>query len=206
MEKRYGTKDCRLPGFELFFAPLAVVLNPTELEMVQAAYLMSKFGHLLTPDREGGGRFFDHPKAAAWIYINELGGRDPRAIAGILLHDLSEDSNLLSLYRIALNFGADVALDVRAVTKLKKNKEPIEIYLGRVVSRAPYAVLDKLCDRLHNVRTLDGCSPEKQQKQKVETKDILLPTLIPVLMKGGDIWCDHAVALEEKINQALEKY
>ena len=106
----------RPPGYELFFAPLAVAYDPTTYENVQFAYFASKYGHA-GQVRDDGSRYFDHPKAAAWIYIDELGGRNARTIMDILLHDLSEDTYLLSPYRIALNFGEDVALDVRALTK-----------------------------------------------------------------------------------------
>lgn len=63
----------RPPCYELFFAALAVVLSPGEYERIQFAYFISKYGHAKQL-RDDGARYFDHPKAATWIYIDELGG------------------------------------------------------------------------------------------------------------------------------------
>ncbi len=200
-----GKRDVSLPCYELFFHPLALTLDPTAYERIQFAYFASKFGHAMQK-REGGARFFDHPKAAAWIYINELGGRDARAIIVLLLHDLSEDSYLLSPYRINLNLGAEIALDVRAVTKLPKGKETIEEYFGRIIARGPWAILAKLCDRLHNLRTLDACDATKQWRQIAETRDILLPMLISALRAHGGEGARCADILEVKIKEAMALY
>jgi len=187
-----------LPGYELFFAPLAVTLDPTDLERTQFAYIASKYGHA-RQTREGGGRYFDHPKAAAWIYIHELGGRDARAICDLLLHDLQEDAYLLSSHRMALNFGEDIALDVRALTKVAKGKETTEEYLARVVARGPHTVLAKLCDRLHNLRSLAGCTPEKQARQIAETREYHLRLLPQALVSCGAPWTTYAEYLERAI-------
>ena len=195
----------RPPGYELFFSPLQVTLDPNDYERVQFAYFASKFGHA-GQVRDDGSRVFDHPKAAAWIYIFELGGREARLIINLLLHDISEDSYLLSPYRISLNFGEEVALDVRALTKLSKGKETTEEYLGRVITRGPWAIVAKLFDRLDNLRKLKACTPEKREEQLAETQKHHLPLLIPALLKHGDPWAEYAVALELKIHEAIAMY
>lgn len=195
----------RPPCYELFFAPLAISLNPTDYEMVQFAYFVSKYGHAKQL-RDDGGRYFDHPKATAWIYIHELGGRDPRIIAILLLHDIREDAYLMSDYRLNRNFGEETTLDVRSVTKLPKGKETIEEYFMRIIARGPRAILGKLCDRLHNIRTLGGCKPEKIAKQLAETKDILMPMLLPALRKCGEEWVGYADTLEQKLLEAMSAY
>ncbi len=195
----------RPPGYELFFAPLQVVLNPTDYERVQFAYIASKYGHARQV-RDSGIRYFDHPKAAAWIYISELGGRDPRVIIDLLLHDLSEDQYLLSPYRISLNFGAEIALDVRALTKLPKGKETTEECLSRIIMRGPWSILAKLCDRLHNLRTLFACAEEKQKEQVKETLSYHLPLLVPALRKCGEPWTVYADTLDSKIREAVALY
>jgi GTP pyrophosphokinase len=192
----------RPPGYELFFSPLQIALNPSNYERVQFAYIASKFGHA-GQTRDGGSRYFDHPKAATWIYINELGGRDPRAIIVLLLHDISEDSYLLSPYRMGHNFGPDIATDVRALTKLRKKKETTAEYLGRVINQGPRAILAKLCDRLHNLRTLRECTEDKQIKQIGETELYHLPLLVPALAKHGEPWAEYAALLEQKIQAAI---
>jgi (p)ppGpp synthase/HD superfamily hydrolase len=181
---------------------LEVSLDPTALESIQCGYFMSKFGHA-KEIRDDGSRYFDHPKGAAWIYINEFGGRNPRLIIVMLLHDIRENTYLLSSYRISWNFGSDIALDVYAVTKLPKGKEPVEIYVRRTIARGPYAITAKLFDVLHNMRTLDECSKEKKIRQIKETKKIYMPKLIPALRSFGGEWTDLANLLEKKIREAL---
>lgn len=193
------------PPFELFFAPLEVMFDPNTLEQIRFAYFISKYGHAKQV-RDSGGRFFDHPKGAAWIYIYELGGRDPRIINDLLLHDIQEDTYLLSSYRISLNFNKDVALDVRALTKLPKGKEALLQYLQRMVDRGREAITAKLCDRLHNVRTLDGWSPEKRKCYAEETQEHYLSVLIPALRAYGSQWAIDADKLEKKIKEALGPY
>jgi GTP pyrophosphokinase len=198
-------KTKRPPGYELFFAPLEVVLTPNEYEIVRFAYIVSKFGHA-EQKRDDGSRYFDHPKAAAWIYIHELGGRDARLIADLLLHDIAEDTYLLSPYRISLNFGAEIALDVRALTKLPKGKETLEENLGRIIDREPYTITAKLCDRLHNVRTLNNCTEEKRATQIKETSEIHLEMLPDALSKYGGDWTRYSNELRRKILDAINQH
>lgn len=197
----------RPPSYELFMSPLLVSaqLDPNALESIQFAYFCSKYGHS-KQKRDDGRRYFDHPKEAAWLYINELNGRDARVIIGLLLHDISEDTYLLSPHRISLNFGEDIALDLRALTKLPKGKETVEQYLTRNIERGPYAILGKLCDRVVNVRDLGGCTEEKQKKQVIETETYHLPMLVPALRTHGDIWTEHAKDLEQKLHAAIAQF
>jgi (p)ppGpp synthase/HD superfamily hydrolase len=197
--------DNRPPPREIFFGSIAADLTPNEYERVHFAYVASKYGHA-KQIRDDGTRYFDHPKAAAWIYITELGGRDTRIIIDLLLHDLSEDAYLLSPYRLGVNFGKDIALDVHALTKLPKGKETTEEYLGRVIARGPEVIIAKLCDRLHNLRTLDTCTAEKQVKTVVETKAHHLLTLIPALAAADAPYATMAESLELKITKAIALY
>lgn len=203
MHKRNEVK--RPPGYELFFRPLEVVLNPRDYERVRTAYIFSKYGHAGKP-REDGSRVFDHPKSAAWIYISELGGRDSDVIIVILLHDISEDEYLLSPYRISLNFGVENALDLGAVTKLPEGKETTEEYLARVIARGARAILAKLCDRLHNLRNLRRCTKQKRVRQIRETQRYHLRLLIPALRKWGEPWSEYADMLERKMHDAILQY
>jgi guanosine-3',5'-bis(diphosphate) 3'-pyrophosphohydrolase len=195
----------RPPCYEIFFAPLQVALNPTDYERVQFAYFASKYGHS-GQLRADGTRYFDHPKAAAWIYIHEFGGRDPEVIIDTLLHDLSEDAYLLSPYRISLNFGEDRALDVWAMTKLPEGKETTLEYLGRIVARGICCILAKLFDRLHNLRTLHGKTTEKRKETIVETLEFHIPILIGALQKYGGPWNTIADQIEQKIHEAIAQY
>jgi (p)ppGpp synthase/HD superfamily hydrolase len=190
------------PGYELFMAPLQVVLNPTELDDIEFAYTASKHGHK-GQFREGGGPFSEHPKTAAWIYTHELGGRDPRVITDLLLHDILEDSYLFTLRRIALNFGKEIALDVRALTKLKRGKETTEQYLKRIIAQGRWAIISKLCDRLHNLRSLKGCPAKKIRAQIKETRAYHVPFLLPALHSFGEPWSGYAEILKREIEKTI---
>lgn len=192
----------RPPGFELFMAPLQVTLDTMDCESVGCAYLLSKYAHA-KQTRDGGSRYFDHPKRAALIYINELHGRNPRVIIDLLLHDVLEDTYLLSLGRFKLNFGEEIALDIRALTKLPKGKETTREYLLRNIERGPWTVLSKLCDRLDNLRTLDGCTQEKRVRTIKETKRYHVRLLIPALRSHGGEWAAYADILKKKIADAI---
>lgn len=191
----------RPPPRELFFAPLQIALNPTEYESVQFAYQCSKYGHA-KQIRDDGTRYFDHPKAAAWIYINELKGRKPRIINALLLHDMSEDQYLLSPWRLAQNFGPETALDISALTKLPKGKETTEEYLRRVIVQGMDATLAKLIDRLHNLRDVHDATKHKRQVD--ETKQYHIPMLIHGLKDCGIPWYTYATYIEEEILKACK--
>ena len=196
------TGQQRPPRRLQFFAPLEVALTPDERERVLFAYTASKYGHAAQV-RDDGSRYFDHPKGAAWIYISELGGLDDRVIIDILLHDLCGDTHILSLYRVRVNFGKDIALDVQALSKLKGVQEPTADYLARIVGRGSHAIIAKLLDRLHNVRTGQLRPSEKREELIRETREYHLPTFIPALRQYGGKWTEYAGRIEAMFSEAL---
>lgn len=153
-----------------FLEKLRPFLSPSDLERVESAYIFSKYGHR-GEFRDGGEiRYFEHPKAVAWILIRELGIHDWKTIVLALLHDLSEDSFILSPSRIERNFGKNVAVGVQLLTK-----HPKRGYIARLRrSRDIRVLLVKLADRLHNLRTLGNCTREKQLRQVAETQRVHL--------------------------------
>ncbi|MEK7516267.1 MAG: HD domain-containing protein [Patescibacteria group bacterium] len=158
-------------GRERFLAKLAPYMLADELENVLAAYELAKYGHR-GQKRDSGERYFEHPRAVAEIIIDELELRnDWRIVATALLHDVLEDAWILSERRLALNFGRDVALWLRLLTK-----KPKDGYLERLREHGSWEVLVvKLCDRLHNLRSLGKCDEAKQRKQIVETRAHYVP-------------------------------
>lgn len=195
----------RPPPRALFMFPLEMDLTPKALRDVHTAYQMSKHGHA-DQVRDDGRRYFDHPKSVAWTYINEYGGRSRRIIIGILLHDMLEDSYLLTPYNIKRLFGEDITCDVRAMTKLAKGKETTEAYLQRIIAQGPYAIADKLFDRLDNVRDLGGVTAKKRATQIAETKQFHLEILVPALESRGGKWVDMSIWLKREIHKALMSY
>jgi (p)ppGpp synthase/HD superfamily hydrolase len=170
---------------------------------VTFAYEAAKAGHAKQFRRDGITRYFDHPKRAAWIYIDELNGFDMEVVINILLHDIGEDSYLLSYYRMKLNFGKNRMLDHFAVTKMAKGKESTIEYLQRIVERGPRAIVTKLCDRLDNLRDILSCTQSEIQKSIIETEKYHVPILIKALNKCGGEWSEITSLLAEKISSAL---
>jgi GTP diphosphokinase / guanosine-3',5'-bis(diphosphate) 3'-diphosphatase len=136
--------------------------------------------------RKTGDPFITHPLDAAWTVANlQL---DATAVAAALVHDVQEDCGIPNA-ELVKRFGKDVARLVDGATKLEKIawKAPDE----RVRDKAAQAenlrkmflamakdvrvVIIKLADRLHNMRTLDALSPEKQQIVAQETMEIYAP-------------------------------
>lgn len=196
----------RPPSQQEFFALMELEFSPKDFERIRFAYFVSKSGHQ-GQLRDDGTRYFDHPKAAAWIYFVELDGKDPQVIILLLLHDISEVVSMLSPYRIKLNFGKMTACEVAALTKMPKEAgETIEEYFARIIAAGARAILGKLIDRLHNLRTLYACTEEKRLRQIEETYSYHLPILVPALEKCGKPWSGYAKLLKEKILEAIAAY
>jgi len=157
--------ETRKVGREEFENLIKFSITPSEFRRVMRAYQLSKHGHK-NQSRESGERYFEHPKAVSVILICELKILDPDTIITALLHDIQEDSFIMTWEDIEDIFGRDVVRYVRAVTK-----EPGKDYLENLLRAPTPALLVKLADRLHNLRTLGDCRPEKQLKQIRETRE-----------------------------------
>ena len=190
----------RPPGRVQYFERIGKFLDPLDLERVQTAYQLSKYGHA-RQKRHDGSRYFDHPKEVNWIYVDELGGRSARLMICNLLHDTIEDQFLLTFNVIRRLFGPAIARDVHAISK-QESELTLE-YLRRVIERGPYTTTSKLCDRLHNNRSLRGVDPEKIERTRRSTREYHLPMLIPALKRHGRPWATHAVKLEELMEEAM---
>lgn len=151
----------------LYLRELRPWLPDRELRIIMRAYKLSKYGHR-DQARESGERYFEHPKAVSIIIFRELKVYDSQSLIMALLHDVIEDSYLLDEELMEIIFGRVVTNGVRI---LSKDEESKPIYYTRLKGCGLWRViLVKLCDRLHNMRTLAGSSREKQQKQAEETR------------------------------------
>jgi GTP pyrophosphokinase len=155
-----------------FLARLELKHTPEDIALIDFAYDMSKYGHR-NQLRDDGGRYFDHCRASTIILIDELGITDKNMIIGELLHDSVEDHYLLSVPRIELVFGRDVAGIVDALTH--RNGEKEDEYIARIIDFGVRAIIGKLGDRLHNMRTLRNCTREKIERKLAETSKYYLP-------------------------------
>ena len=130
--------------------------------------------------RKDGSPYIIHPLAVAQI-VAEM-GLDIDAVLGALLHDCIEDTDA-SHEDIEKIFGTTVAELVEGVTKLTRanfsTSEQAQMENLRkmfmAMSKDIRVVLIKIADRLHNMRTMQYQTPEKQIKKCRETMDIYAP-------------------------------
>ncbi|MGN1077628.1 MAG: RelA/SpoT family protein [Candidatus Gallimonas sp.] len=148
-------------------------------EMLLRAYDFAKNAHK-NQKRASGEPYFIHPCAVAEILV-EL-GLDAGTIAAALLHDVIEDTSATE-EDIRREFGEEVLSLVAGVTKLDKivfksqEEEEAENFRKIFVAMAKdiRVIIIKLADRLHNMRSLNFLSKERQQKMARETLDIYAP-------------------------------
>ena len=130
--------------------------------------------------RKDGSPYITHPLAVAEI-VAEL-ELDTDSIIAALLHDCIEDTGVTH-EEIAKLFGATVADLVEGVTKLtrvqytSKEEEQMENLRKMLMAMAKdiRVILIKICDRLHNMRTMEYQSPRKQREKALETMEIYAP-------------------------------
>lgn len=193
-----------------FMNRLRLKITPTDLERLDYAYEMAKYGHR-NQIRDSGERYFEHLRATAVILIDEIGVSDVEMIMTALLHDMLEDSFLLTTGRIKLTFGERVATLVAAVSKPRRNDPRFKskqdrhgFYFAQLKDSCVEAKIIKLADRLQNTRTLDACSAEKQSRKTKETVDVYLPLIQDVTLEypdKGEYFKNQFEALLSKTNE-----
>lgn len=149
-----------------------------DLERVKDAYAFAKEAHK-HQHRKSGEPYIIHPVAVATIIARDLELGPNLVIAG-LLHDVVEDTSY-TLEDIKTRYGDDVAFLVDVVTKKKdraKNTSKQIENFRQILASVHYdirALLIKMADRLHNMRTLDSMRADKQMKIAGETDYFYAP-------------------------------
>ena len=165
------------PELEPIFRSVRAVHPKADLKIIERAYVVAEARHR-TQLRRSGEPYITHPLAVTQI-LADLGMTPPTLCAG-LLHDTVEDTDY-SLDQLRDEFGDEIALLVDGVTKLDKVKygqaAQAETTRKMVVAMARdiRVLVIKLCDRLHNMRTLQYLPDEKQQAKARETLEIYAP-------------------------------
>ena len=154
-------------------------VHPVDLDRIRSAYEMAKAAHA-GQKRKDGSPYVTHCVAAADIAADM--GLDEDSIVAALLHDVIEDTSLTH-EDIARQFGSSVADIVEGVSKLtrvqytSKEDEQMENLRKMLLAMAKdiRVILIKIADRMHNMRTMDYQSPEKQRSKSLETMEIYAP-------------------------------
>ncbi len=141
-------------------------------------------------------RYFEHLRATVLILLDECEIQDPNIVKAALLHDTAEDTNyfgnpalmfypawsLFAQTAIAAEFGEKTASIVLSVTEPRVNnidiftkKQAKTIYYEQLRNASPEALLVKMADRLHNLRTQYETPLAKQKEKVLETKEVYLP-------------------------------
>ena len=160
------------------FANMELRISAADMQRVRSAYALAAEAHK-EQRRKTGEPYIIHPIAVARIVAEELElGANP--VIAAFLHDVVEDT-AYTIDDIRERFGEDVAFLVGVVTKQKKEKyeksKQVDNY-RQILASVQYdvrAILVKLSDRLHNMRTLDSMRPDKQMKIAGETDYFFAP-------------------------------
>ncbi|MEG2677192.1 MAG: HD domain-containing protein, partial [Oscillospiraceae bacterium] len=150
-----------------------------DMDMIERAYSLAESSHA-GQNRRSGEPYITHPIYVASLLVEM--GLDTESLCAALLHDVVEDTGV-PLSEIKSKFGEDIALLVDGVTKLgqipfssveEQQAENIRKML-LAMSKDIRVMIIKLCDRLHNMRTLDAMSEEKQRTKSLETMEVYAP-------------------------------
>jgi GTP pyrophosphokinase len=159
----------------------AVGRLPEDLERIKTAYEYAYKAHD-KQTRQAGEPYILHPIAVARIVNEEIGlGTNP--IIASLLHDVVEDTPH-TLEEIKDLFGDDIAFLVQGLTKEKKEQYELSMQVDNIrkmlmtIQYDIRALLIKLADRLHNMRTLGSMPLHKQMKITERRISFLLLWLI----------------------------
>ncbi len=165
-------------GFASFFEEIKASKH-YDVEQIEKAYNLAFNAHK-NQRRRSGEPYIMHPVAVAKILFKL--GMDNECIIGALLHDVVEDTEY-DLNYIKKEFGDEVALLVDGVTKLGQislsSREEVQAENIRkmfiAMNEDIRVIIIKLCDRLHNMRTLEHMPPHKQREKSLETLEIYAP-------------------------------
>ena len=182
--EREGTSSVETEGNDTSLIGRLLLLlqktgKPYDIEKIKSAFLYAKELHK-GQFRQSGEEYICHPVAVAEIVAGlEL---DTDSICAALLHDTVEDCNI-EVNEVRNRFGDEVAMLVDGLTKLvripfdDKEEEHMEnlrkMFLA--MSKDVRVIFIKLCDRLHNMRTLMAKNEEKRRVTALETMYVYAP-------------------------------
>jgi guanosine-3',5'-bis(diphosphate) 3'-pyrophosphohydrolase len=211
------------PSAAAFFARVSPSFSADDSALLHAAWNLAQLAHR-GQLRQSGEPYVTHPLAVAEL-VFDLIEPDAYALCAALLHDVVEDSQT-SLSTIENQFGLRVANIVDGVSKLDRvgdasvhaAKEETLRKLVAAGGRDWRVFAVKLCDRLHNMRTLNAVSMEKRRRVARETYSVFFPlaryvgfhrvateleswslrSLYPMRWSIVDNWCRYKSAVDAR--------
>lgn len=176
MEEDYKQKTDK--SVEAIIKMMSNRLSADDQQRIRDAYAFAAEAHK-NQKRKSGEPYIIHPIAVARIVAEEFElGANP--VIAAFLHDVVEDTPY-TIDDVRKRFGDDVAFLVGVVTKKKKDKYDLSKQVDnfrQILASVQFdvrAILIKLADRLHNMRTLDSMRPDKQMKIAGETDYFYAP-------------------------------
>ncbi len=170
-----------------FYKSSKAYLSNKDIKKIQRAYSFAFYAHE-GQKRRDGSKYITHPIAVANILL-EL-KMDADSVCAALMHDVLEDcevnkSNLIKL------FGKDVADIVDGVSKLsnldianRSERDANNLQkMMLAMSKDIRVVLVKICDRLHNMRTIEHLPRQKQIQKSKETIQLYGPLALRIGMQ-----------------------
>jgi len=170
-----------------FYKDCKSYLNPNDIKKIQKAYSFAFYAHT-GQKRKDGSDYITHPVAVTEILLKLK--MDTDTICAGLMHDVLEDCNVQK-NNLAKIFGDDVAHIVDGVSKLgqidlqsvaDKNANNLQ-KMALAMANDVRVVLVKLCDRLHNMRTIEFMPRKKQIQKSKETLDLYGPLALRIGMQ-----------------------
>ena len=170
-----------------FYKKASSYLNKSDIKKIQKAYTLAFYAHEGQLRRDGS-KYITHPEAVSNILLDLK--MDPDSICAALMHDVLEDCDV-NKNNLKKLFGDSVAEIVDGVSKLgklditsKNDRDANNLQkMMLAMSRDVRVVLVKICDRLHNMRTIEHLPRSKQIKKSKETIELYGPLALRIGMQ-----------------------
>ena len=170
-----------------FYKKASSYLNKSDIKKIQKAYTLAFYAHEGQLRRDGS-KYITHPVAVSNILLDLK--MDPDSICAALMHDVLEDCDV-NKNNLKKLFGDSVAEIVDGVSKLgklditsKNDRDANNLQkMMLAMSKDVRVVLVKICDRLHNMRTIEHLPRSKQLKKSKETIELYGPLALRIGMQ-----------------------
>ena len=170
-----------------FYKKASSYLNKSDIKKIQKAYTLAFYAHEGQLRRDGS-KYITHPVAVSNILLDLKMDRD--SICAALMHDVLEDCDV-NKNNLKKLFGDSVAEIVDGVSKLgklditsKNDRDANNLQkMMLAMSKDVRVVLVKICDRLHNMRTIEHLPRSKQIQKSKETIELYGPLALRIGMQ-----------------------